>query len=126
MSSPDRPVESGGMRTGRIALLALVGLVAAGCSDLPSKSEFVDRYATKAGAEQISALTSSGITKAAATKIVRDNASCVYEGIRGNEDLLRQAFDEGGDSAVEAEIRAKTASCQAKLADALREATRRK
>jgi hypothetical protein len=101
---------------------ATVLLSGCGGNELPSKSEFVDQVKESMGTDVTSSLEGAGIDKATATGIMEDFIGCIYDEIKDDEELLQQAFDDGGDKSVEANIEKQAAACTDDLTTAVSEA----
>lgn len=108
------------MKLCRTAAFVLAGsfLVAScGSDELPTKAEFTASVKKEMGA-QLTQLEGAGIEKAKAEEIFDDFIGCVYDKIKDNEQLLRDAVDKSGDAAVSKLLDEKASSCVKQLTDA--------
>jgi hypothetical protein len=109
----------------RRSIVALLGasVLVAGCgSDLPTKSEFSSKVKESMGSDLKTALTSAGASASDADKAINDFIGCTYDKIKGNEDLLNQAYDDSGDKKVQDEIEKSAKACTSTLTSAMTEA----
>jgi hypothetical protein len=90
-------------------------LGACGDDDLPSKSEFVAQVKKSMGTDVTDKLEDAGIEKDKANTAMENFLGCLYDRIKTDEDLLRKAYDEGGDQAIQTQIEKKAGSCTADL-----------
>ena len=104
-----------------LALLACSAalLTACGSDDLPSKADFIKQVKSEMGSDLETTLTSTGIDKEDATKTIDTFIGCVYDKVKDNEELLRKAYDEAGDSSVQTELEKSAKDCTEALTKAM-------
>lgn len=103
------------------ALLLAAPLLLASCGgdELPSRAEFVAEVKKSMGEDVSSSLESAGIKAAEAETIMTDFIGCIYDEIKDDEETLRQAYEQGGDSSIESQIEKKAAPCTKDLTEAV-------
>lgn len=105
-----------------VTMAATVALSAiAGCGDDQlSRDEFIAKMEEGVGSSTANQLTEAGVKREDANKIVKSFASCVYDQIKDDDELMAAAASDEATAAIQKQLESKTSNCASAMQEEMK------